>query len=102
MKTIATFILILITFAAYSQKKAKETSYMVGKAKVTVCENQKEGKFGEYTELNFKLEKIYKKDDKWQSTNYYSLDELLQLRVAIDKAINEEAVIIQEEIEDKK
>jgi len=41
--------------------------------------------------------KRYKKGDKWESTNTFDLEELLQLKAAIDKAISEEGVKIKEE-----
>ena len=97
MRKITTLGLILAAFTltAYSQDKPKAT-YQVGSAKVTVWEKEKEGKYGTFTAKNFKVEKIYKKGDKWESTNYFSLTELLQLRAAIDKAINEEGVKIKD------
>jgi len=55
---------------------------------VTVWEN--EGENG--TWKNFEIEKLYKKDDKWLTTNSFNERELLQLRAAIDKAISEEVV----------
>ena len=95
MKTvIITLILIAFTLVLYSQNKPK-AEYKVGKIVVKVWHNEKEGKYGSYIEKNFKVEKLYKKDDKWESTNYYSLEELLKLRAAIDKAINEESVEVK-------
>ena len=41
---------------------------------------------------NFVVEKIYKKDDKWLSTNRFNETDLLELKAAIDKAISEETV----------
>ncbi|MBA7537165.1 hypothetical protein ES705_29432 [subsurface metagenome] len=100
MKTFKKFIGISIavlcfTLTSYSQDKPKAT-YRVGKSKVTVWENEREGKYGKFIAKNFKIEKIYKKGEKWETTNYFNLTELLQLRAAIDKAINEEGVIIKE------
>ncbi|MCD4795266.1 MAG: hypothetical protein K8R54_18690 [Bacteroidales bacterium] len=99
MKTFKKFIgisLIFMCFSlfSYSQNKPKAT-YQVGTSKVTVWENKEEGKFGKYSIKNFKVEKTYKKDDKWESTNNFTLTELLQLRAAIDKAISEEGVKIK-------
>ena len=99
MKTFKKFIgisLIFMCFSlfSYSQNKPKAT-YQVGTSKVTVWENIKEGKSGKYSIKNFKVEKTYKKDDKWESTNNFTLTELLQLRAAIDKAISEEGVKIK-------
>jgi len=63
---------------------------------VTVWEN--EGEYG--TWKNFEIEKLYKKDDKWLTTNSFNERELLQLRAAIDKAIDEE-VVKQNDTEEK-
>ena len=97
------FITICLAFAAFTfsataqeASNAPKASYRSGKAVVTVWENEKKGEHGKYTEKNFKVEKIYKKDDKWESTNYFSLEELMQLRAAIDKAISKEAVVVEE------
>ena len=97
MKNIILIIaLTVFAITANAQNKPKST-YTVGKSKVTVWENKKKGKYGEYTEKNFKIEKVYKKDDKWESTNYFNTEELLQLRAAIDKAINKEVVEVNDE-----
>jgi len=83
----------LINFSQDTARTSQESNkpkatYRVGAAVVTVWEN--EGKHG--TWKNFKVEKIYKKDDKWLTTNSFNERELLQLRAAIDKAISEEVV----------
>ena len=49
---------------------------------------------GKFTAKDFKVEKVYKKGKEWKTTDSFNLTELLQLRAAIDKAINEEGVII--------
>ena len=96
MRTFTKFIGISIvvlcfTLTSYSQNKPKAT-YRVGKSKVTVWETEKEGKYGKFIAQDYKVEKIYKKGKEWKSTNSFTLTELLQLRAAIDKAINEEGV----------
>ena len=104
-KTVLLLLFAAITLAVYGQDKqdtlqAKDKSkmsYRVGKALVTVYTEQRQGKYGEFTAKDFKVEKIYKKGDKWESTNSFNLAELLQLRAAIDKAISEEGVKIEEE-----
>lgn len=101
MRTFKIFICISLavlcfTMTSYSQNKPKAT-YRVGSSKVTVWENEREGKYGKFTSKDFKVEKIYKKEgEEWKSTNYFNLTELLQLRAAIDKAISEEGVKIKE------
>ena len=85
---------------SYSQDKPKGT-YRVGKAKVTVWETEIEGKYGKFIAKDFKVEKNYKKGEEWKSINSFNLIELLQLRAAIDKAINEEGVKIEEREREK-
>lgn len=77
--------------SAYSSKKPVRT-YKMGKTSIAVWETEKEGKYGKYTKKNFKVVKRYKKDEEWKESNYYSLDELLQLKAIIEKAILEEGV----------
>ena len=87
---------LCFTLTSYSQNKPKAT-YRVGNSRVTVWENEREGKYGKFIAKDFKVEKIYKKEgEEWKSTNYFNLTELLQLRAAIDKAISEEGVKIKE------
>ncbi len=89
-----TLIVLMAGFTAFSfaQDNKPKATYRAGKAKVTVWENEKTGQYGDYLEKNFRVEKIYKKDDKWETTNSFNLAEFLQLRAVIDKAISEEAV----------
>ena len=106
MKKIVILILTsaCFTLTIYSQEKQDTTKlhnqlkaiYQIGKAKVTVWETPKQGEYGEFTAIDFKVEKIYKKGDRWESTNTFNLTELLQLRAVIDKAISEEGIKIKE------
>ena len=105
MRTFKQFIgisiaILCFTLTSYSQDKPKAT-YQVGKSKVTVWETEKEGKYGKFTVQDYKVEKVYKKGEEWKSTNSFTLTELLQLRAAIDKAINEEGVKEKEETEEE-
>jgi len=43
-----------------------------------------------------KLKNPIKLGNEWKTTNSFNLTELLQLRAAIDKAINEEGVKVKE------
>jgi hypothetical protein len=100
MKKVMAFGLIMLwsVLISFSQSNTKpKIVYKIGSVQVAVWENPKEGKYGSYTEKNFKVERIYKSDDKWESTNYYSADELLQLKAVIDKAIMEEVVLSKTE-----
>ena len=79
-------------------KQKPLATYQVGPAKVTVWENK--GKYG--TWKNFRVEKVYKKGNKWLTTNSFDEKELLQLKATIDKAIIEEQVKIKKATEEKK
>ncbi len=96
-KTLTAITIAILCFAltAHSQNKPKAT-YLVGKAKVTLWENERQGKHGKFTAKTFKVEKIYKKGDEWKTTDLFNLTELLQLRAAIDKAVSDEGVKVGE------
>ena len=96
---VTTFLLACFVLTSYSQdttktnqdKQKPKATYRVGSAKVTVWENK--GNNG--TWKNFKVEKIYKKDDQWKTTNSFNETELLELKSAIDKAIADENVKVK-------
>ena len=67
--------------------------YKVGGCIVTVWENKKAD--GE-TWKSFKIKKVYKKGDKWETTNTYNETELLQLKEVIEQAIKEQGVTPKE------
>ncbi|MHB8259313.1 MAG: hypothetical protein ACYDCN_10225 [Bacteroidia bacterium] len=67
----------------------------MGSAKITVWENKRQGKNGDFTAKSFKVEKVYKKGEEWKSTNSFNAKELLELKAAIDKAISEEEVKVK-------
>lgn len=91
MKTLTIISLLFVSFAFTSTVPADKpiATYRVGAAKVTVWENK--GQDGT-TWKNFQVDKLYKKDGKWETTNSFDESELLQLRAAIDKAISEQSV----------
>ena len=99
--------MMVLTFsivAAYAQEKQDslatpnkpKATYQMGSVKVTVWENPRNGKYGEYTDKTYKVEKVYKKGEEWKTTNNFDTNELLQLRAVLDKAIGEEAVKVKE------
>lgn len=102
---VTTVLFICFAIAGPSQDTIKEkqtknkpkATYQIGSAKVTVWENKRTGKYGEFTAKNFEVEKIYKKDGKWKSTNNFNEKEILELKVALDKAISEEQVKVKVE-----
>lgn len=93
--------ILLMTFAVigYSQsvdsvqttnkRQKPKATYKVGSAQVTVWVNKRSDGT---TWKNFKIEKLYKVGDRWQTTNSFTETELLELKAALDKAISEEAV----------
>jgi hypothetical protein len=93
------FLLVCFVFTTYSQdttmtnqnKQKPKATYQVGSARVVVWENN--GKYG--TWKNFKVEKVYLKAGKWETTNSFNEKELLELKAAIDKAIAEENVKVK-------
>lgn len=104
MKKLTTTLFFLIVFATtcfsqeeqLTEKQKPKATYQVGKAKVTVWENKNaDGS----TRKNFKIEKVYKKEDYWKTSSYFNEKDLLHLKAAIDKAISEESV--NTEIKDK-
>lgn len=99
MKTLLTILLMTFAIVSYSQsvdsvqttnkRQKPKATYKVGPAQVTVWVNKKSDGT---TWKTFKVEKLYKKGDKWLTTNYFDERELLELKAALDKAISEEAV----------
>ena len=98
MRTLLVIIFSLtISVTCFSQdlndstevKKRPKATYKVGSAKVTVWTNKRSDGT---TWKNFKIEKVYKKNETWQTTNSFNETELLELKAAIDKAISEETV----------
>jgi 3-oxoacyl-ACP reductase-like protein len=97
-KVLAIFLFtLLFQLTSYAQHNKPKATYQVGAAKITVWENEREGPHGKFIATSFKVEKIYKKNDEWKSTDNFNLEELLELRAAIDKAINEQGVKVTEE-----
>jgi basic membrane lipoprotein Med (substrate-binding protein (PBP1-ABC) superfamily) len=91
---LTTLLLLCFTLIGFAQdttqtnKHKPKAVYKVGAAKITVWENN--GKNG--TWKNFKVEKIYMKDDEWKTSSSFNEKELLDLKAAIDKAIAEENI----------
>ena len=108
--TITTLLLACFAMTSYSQdtlqnkqdKQKPKATYQVGAAKVTVWENKRQGKNGEFVAKNFEIEKAYKKGDQWKTTNSFNESELLELKAAIDKAISDEQVKTKSVTEEKK
>ena len=98
--TVTIILFTCLALTSYSQtqdttkhdKQKPKATYQIGSAKVSVWENKRQGKNGEFIAKSFKVEKIYKKGDEWKTTNSFNEKELLELKAAIDKAIAEESV----------
>ena len=101
MKTTITgpIVIIILIVACFLQastpvnqdKTRPIATYQVGSAKVIVWENN--GKYGPWK--NYEIEKIYLKEDKWLTSNSFNQSELLELKAAIDIAIEKEIAKIQ-------
>lgn len=96
--TLAAVLLLGFAYAAQAQGAVNEqqtakskpiATYQVGAAKITVWENHRAN--GSIWK-NFVIEKLYQKDGEWKTTNRFDAKELLELRSAIDKAIDEQHV----------
>ena len=55
--------ILCFTMTSYSQDKPKAI-YLVGKSKITVWENEREGEYGKFTAKTLQVEKIYKKSEE--------------------------------------
>lgn len=96
MKTLLISLLICCcVFLVYSKenyrssKSKPKATYQVGSAKITVWENINSK--GE-TWKNFTIEKVFKKEGKWETTSSFNASELLELQAALEKAISEQVV----------
>ena len=93
--TLTTILFAFVIFTGYSQdsistkqiKNKPKAIYRVGSSKVVVWENKQEDGT---SWKNYKVEKEYIKDGVRKSTNSFNDNELIELKLAIDKAINEE------------
>lgn len=88
------FLFVAFSLTSFIQmpqsKDAPIATYQVGTSKIIVWENKRnDGSIWK----NFQVEKMYKKGDEWKTTNYFNQTELLELKAAINEAINQEVVI---------
>lgn len=78
---------------AQGKGQKPKVEYKVGSAIITVWTNKrKDGR----TWKNFTVKKIYKKDDKWLSSDSFNETELMELKAVVDKVIAEETVTKKE------
>lgn len=71
------------------ENKGPKATYRLGGSKVTVWENEIEGKYGKRTVPSFQITNNFKQGDEWKTNNSFNLEGALKLRVILDKAINE-------------
>ena len=96
MKTISIILILIIGIVANSFCQKPKTVYQLGAVKVIVWIDTVKGKDSTYTVKNFEVEKVYKKNNEWKTTNQFNEKDLLELRAIIDKAINEEIIKVEE------
>ena len=64
-----------------------EANFRLGNVTATVWCNESSGGSGNRKFRTVQLEQRYKDGDDWKSSNRFTLDQLLRLRVCIDKAV---------------
>jgi len=90
--TITALTLVIFLLTGFIQSKEQQDNkpkavYQTGDSKVVVWVNEKDDGS---TWKNFQIEKVYKKEGKWESTNTFNKEELLDLKLAIEEAISKE------------
>ena len=65
-----------------------ESAYRLGNVSATIWNNSSSTDSGSREFRTVQVEQRYKDGDDWKSSNRFSLDQLLRLRVCIDKAID--------------
>ena len=72
---------------ANAKNSGPETGFRLGNVSATVWSNSNPGESNrEFRTVQ--VEQRYKDGDDWKSSNRFTLDQLLRLRVCIDKAID--------------
>jgi len=64
-----------------------EANFRLGNVTATVWSNESSSESGNKKFRTVQVEQRYKDGDGWKSSNRFTLDQLLRLRVCIDKAI---------------
>ena len=64
-----------------------EANFRLGNVTATVWSNESSGGSSNRKFRTVQLEQRYKDGDDWKSSNRFTLDQLLRLRVCIDKAV---------------
>ena len=79
-----------------SKGNGPETAFRLGNVSATIWTNSSSAESGSREFRTVQVEQRYKDGDAWKSSNRFTLDQLLRLRVCIDKAIGH---ISQKEME---
>lgn len=72
---------------ATNTKGGPEAAYRLGNVNATIWANSGSGE-GNREFRTVQVEQRYKDGEEWKSSNRFTLDQLLRLRVCIDKAID--------------
>lgn len=80
---------------ANNKGSGPEAAYRLGNVNATIWSNFSSGE-GNREFRTVQVEQRYKDGEEWKSSNRFTLDQLLRLRVCIDKAIDH---ISQKEME---
>ena len=81
---------------ANTKGSGPESAFRLGNVSATVWNNSSSSESGSREFRTVQVEQRYKDGDDWKSSNRFTLDQLLRLRVCVDKAIDH---ISQKEME---
>ena len=70
-----------------ANNNSPETNFRLGNVTATVWFNESSGSSGNRKFRTVQVEQRYKDGGDWKSSNRFTLDQLLRLRVCIDRAI---------------
>ena len=73
---------------ANSKGGGPESAYRLGNVSATIWKNSSSSEGGSREFRTVQIEQRYKDGEDWKSSNRFTLDQLLRLRVCIDKAVD--------------
>lgn len=65
-----------------------EKTFRLGNVAATVWRNETQGEKGTREFRTVQLEQRYKEGDQWKSSNRFTFDQLLRLRVCVESAVD--------------
>jgi hypothetical protein len=71
-----------------SNNNSPEKTFRLGNVAATVWCNEAQGEKGTRTFRTVQLEQRYKEGDQWKSSNRFTFDQLLRLRVCVESAVD--------------